>query len=404
MADSLAFRAEREFDEAYPSHSAVVERQKLWLPNENDRFSMGELHTAPSKVRTVIDPFLPAGCAAVLTGAGGTSKTGLNAVMAISIATDSPFFGHHVTPGSVLHISAEDRREMFHRHIYANSRHLNDLQLALVAERVYVKDVVGLGFTMTWTIDGHLQIAEDIGQLVEYAREIPDLRLITLDTLSRLNGGEETNEDLSVFVTAMERIARETGAAVLASHHAGKAQMRADANDQYAGRGGSALSDNARSVMHLSRLTVESNEVPSNAQELIAQGLLLRLSHVKSNYLKSADDLYFESVITPHAAQLRAFAPEFAGSDAKAVWEKLKTWFVMQTDVQYPTSTTIDTLGKEFGSRADKRRAIAWAADRNQLVELAHPHPKARRKHYYALPSVAFAEQARDYRSASDGE
>jgi RecA-family ATPase len=380
------------------------ERARLWFLDSADRFSMTELHTAPETMRTVINPLLPAGCAAIMTGAGGTSKTGLISVMAICVTANLPFFGHEVSAGSVLHISAEDRRENFHRHIYANSRHLSDLQLALIAERLYVKDTVGLGFKLTWSVDGRTLIADDVGQLIEYALEIPDLRLVTLDTLSRLNGGLETNEDLARFVEAMERIARETGASVLANHHTGKAQMRGDINDQYGGRGGSSLSDNARSVLNLARVTLDSTDVPSNGAELINEGLLLRLSHVKSNYFKAADDLYIERVPTAHAAELRSFEPQFASTDAKAVWEKLKSWFATQIEVQYPTTSTVETLGKEFGSRADKRRAIAWALDRNHLVELQHPHPKARRKNYLALPSAAFASESRDYRSASNGD
>ncbi len=401
---SFEKRAECELATVHRIGDPSDERLTLWKLAQSDRFSMAELHTAPAAMRTVIDPYLPAGCAVVLTGAGGTSKTGLISIMAISIAAELPFFGHAVTPGSVLHISAEDRREVFHRHVYSNSRHLTDLQLALIADRLYIKDTVGLGFSLTWSVDGRTCIADDVGQLIEYAMDIPDLRLISLDTLSRLNGGEESNEDLARFIEAMERVARETGATVMTSHHSGKQQMRADSNDQYAGRGGSALSDNARSVMHLSKLNADGNDVPSNGAEQIAQGRLLRLSHVKSNYLKAADDIYIERIVTAHAAQLCAFEPVFSNGDAKAVWEKLKSWFATQTEVKFPTGATVDTLPKDFGSRAEKRRALAWATDRNQLCELPHPNPKAGRKFYYALTSTIALESAREYRSGRDGE
>ena len=85
-------------------------------------------------------------------------------------AADMPFFGLNVMAGSVLHISAEDRRETFHRHVYTNSRGLTDLQLALIAERLHVKDCVGFGFKLTWSVDGRTLIADDVGQMIEYAK------------------------------------------------------------------------------------------------------------------------------------------------------------------------------------------------------------------------------------------
>jgi RecA-family ATPase len=376
----------------------------LWKSDPADRFSASELHEAPAPMQHVVSPYLPAGCAAILTGAGGTNKTGLMTVIAIHVCIGSDLFGSSVAPGSVLYVSAEDRRDALRRHVFANSRNYADLDRKRISQRLYVKDTVGFGFKLTRHIDGQTDVAGDIWQLIDYCGEIPDLRLVCLDTLSRLNGGEENNEDLARFVEAMERIGRETGAAVIATHHSGKAQMRADTNDQYAGRGGSALSDNARSVMHLSRLTVESANTPMNGGALIAEGRLLRLSHVKSNYARAAEDVYLERVATPHAAELREFLPEFSKADAGATWETLRSWLATQVEVKHPTCRTIDGLSSEFGSRAERRRAVDWALDRGHLVESPHPHPQGKRKTFFTLPVGAMPTSAEHYRRAKDGE
>ena len=376
----------------------------IWMPALEDRFSLTELDEPPLPMKFVVEPYLPAGCAAILTGAGGTNKTGLMTAFAIHTCTGAELFASKVTEGAALYVSAEDRRAVLHRHVFANSRLLTYTQRELVTARLHVKDTVGLGFHLTRHIDGQTDVAADIGQLVEYCNGIPDLRLICLDTLSRLNGGEENNEDLARFIEAMERIARETGAAVVASHHSGKAQMRADTNDQYAGRGGSALSDNARSVMHITRLTTDSNGVPSNGTALIAEGRLLRLSHVKSNYATAAADRYLERIITPHAARLVEFEAEFGKEDMASIWERVAGWMANQAEVRYPTARTLDTLGGEFGSRAERRRAISWALDRGRLIEAPHPDPQGKRKTFYALPSAVLSASAAAYRSATDGD
>lgn len=372
----------------------------VWSPAGNDRFNAIELTEPPPPQAFIVKPYLPSGCACVLTGAGGTSKTGLMVALAVSICTGEPFLGEHVTAGSVLIATAEDRRETLRRHVFANTRHLHDI--APVTTRLFVKDLVGLDAKMTRQIDGETLVAGDVADLIDFALTIPDLRLVVLDTLSRLNGGSEDNEGLARFVEAMERIARETGATVLAAHHTGKQQMRDQMGDQYGGRGGSALSDNARSVLHLARVTADTKPLPANASELIAAGRLLKLSHVKSNYASPADDVWLERRQTPHAARIEVFTATFGKPDTTAsTWTKLADWLTAQTEVTHPTKATLEALGREYGSRATIRAAIQFAIDRGHLIEHPHPHPTAGRKTFLAIVRPTTAA---DYRRASGGE
>ena len=373
-----------------------------WSPHPTDTFSVNELLDEPPAMQFVAAPYLPAGCAAIITGPGGSNKTGVMAVMSIAVCTGRPLFGSATMQGSVFYVSAEDRRQVFQRHMWANTRTLDEQQRQDVAANFHIKDVVGLGFKLTRHIEGQTCVADDIGALIDYAKSIPNLRLICLDTLSRLNGGDENNEDLARIVEAMERIARGTGAAVLIAHHTGKAQMRDDTNDQYSSRGGSALSDNARSAMNLTRVRKESKNAPINATAEIAEGRLLCLSHVKSNYAPTAADVFLERVATPHAAQLVEFAAEQSTGDLGAIWLRLKTWFATQTEVRFPNARSIDGLGPEFGSRSDRRSAIDWALDRGKLLECPHPEPQGRRKAYLKLRDTA--ADAESYRRSRDGE
>lgn len=359
-------------------------RLALWMPNADDRFSLQELTEPPPRKQFVAFPYLPDGCATIVTGAGQTGKSSFtNGLLAVSIAAGLELFGEPLDVGRVLIVSAEDRREDVLRHVYANTRHLSDRQLQRVTENLLVKDAVGSGFLLTRHTDGSTDTAPDVSQLIEYARDIEGLRLIVFDTLSRLNGGEESNEDLARFVSAMERVSVETGAATLALHHVGKAQMRDNANDQYSSRGGSALSDNARSVLNLTRVTADMKDAPTNAAELIAKGRLLRLSHVKSNYAAAASDRHMERAAD--SSRLVEFRPEFATNDAGTTWERVAAWMRTQNEVAYPTRGTLDGLGPSVGSRADVRRALQWAEDRGHLVEVPHPTPKGARKTFLKL-------------------
>ncbi len=369
------------------------EPSPFWTPSDEDQFSLAELIANPAPMDFVVHPYMPAGVATILTGAGGTNKTGLAVHFAVAICAGLELFGERIETGRVLIVSAEDRRAILQRHVWANTRDLSETELARVARNLFVKDVVGSGFKLTRHIDGQTETAIDVEKLIAFATEIAGLRLVVLDTLSRLNGGEETNEDLARFVESMERISVRTGATTLALHHSGKAQMRSDANDQYSGRGGSALSDNARSVMHVARITKDSLDAPSNADEVIREGRLIRLSHVKSNYAAQARDCFFERIVTPYAARLVPFRAVFGEDDPSAAWARIELWLATQKEVPYPTTSTIEGMVKLFGPRAGIRTALEWAHDRGRLIEKPHPKPHGRRRHYLAIPESAGLEE-----------
>jgi len=115
---------------------------------------------------------------------------------------------------------------------------------------------------------------------------------VWFDTASKYNGGEEnSNGDTARFIEALEIIAEITGAAVLVLVHTGKAR----GEDQYAARGASAFSDNARSVLVLAPLeprVIGQLENPGKAEKA-ERNDVLRLRHTKSNYAAKADDMYF---------------------------------------------------------------------------------------------------------------
>lgn len=390
-------------DAARGERSLAERLDWLWTAGTSDRFAMRELVEPPDPTRFVLPPYIPEGCPVVLTGAGGTSKTGLLCLMSIAICTGSGFLGQPAKAGRVLIVSAEDRREILRRHVWANTQHLCEEDRERVADRLYVKDAVGTGFKLTRHIDGQTTVADDLMRLVDYMSEAGPFDLIAFDTLSRLNGGEETNEDLSRIVEAMEYVSVETGASTIVVHHTGKGQTRADNNDQYSARGGSALSDNVRSVMHLARVVPSMTDAPINASDLIAAGRLLRLSHVKSNYADEAPTRYFERKPTPFAATLVPFQAEFLKGGSEGVWRRIALWMASQEDVPYPTRSTIESLGHAYGSRQAKRVAVDWAADRGLVREEPHPKPHGRLKTYLVLTATK-ETNAKEYLKASQGD
>lgn len=376
---------------------------RLWQPQPSDRFTVAELDEPPPPPRFTLWPYVPEGVPCLLQGAGGTSKTGLLAALAVGICTGRSMLGDVRAPGSVLIVSAEDRRDAIRRHLYSATRGRTPAELDMVAERLVIKDAVGLGVKLTRSVASELRISGDVSALCDFARTIPDLRLVVLDTLSRLHGGEETNEGLAAFVEAMEAICRRTRAATIAAHHTGKAQARSDMADQYGGRGGSALSDNCRSVMHLSAVTPETKGAPTNAADLIDEGRLVRLSLVKCNAIARSlvPDVYLERVVTEGAAQLRVFDAELGRPGIAATWGRIEAWMRdVGCSIAFPSQRAMAAEAQGAIprlTRAQVRDAITWAIECGRLVEAPHPSPKGALKTFVRLAPTA------DYEAVTRG-
>jgi hypothetical protein len=88
----------------------------------------------------------------------------------------------------------------------------------------------------------------EVDELAEALHRVaPKADHVIIETISRVTGGVESNAAMSVLVTACERLALLSKVAVTLVGHVGQNTARAGIADAYAGRGGSALGDNARS-------------------------------------------------------------------------------------------------------------------------------------------------------------
>ena len=355
-----------------------------------DRYTVAELMQQPPMARMAIDPFAPTYVVTGLTGAGGVGKGQFLAKTAVAKVLGQDFLGTPQEPGRVIIWTAEDRREDVLRAIHALVVQLSEFQRECLADGLIVKSTVGEGLKLTRRTNGDAHIAPEVTAFIEYAKQVPGVALVIIDTLSRVNGLEETNEGMSLNVEAGERIAVALEAGVVLTHHTGKAVMRAGVADQYTGRGGSSLADNARSMLHLGWVSADDNDAPTNAIDVIREGRLLRLSHTKANRTARHLDIFLERVLGPSGPWLREFRPEWNAAAATAsAWAKLASW-LRSGELNHPTAADVDNLpAREYGSRSERRKAVAWALDQGLLEEAAHPNPKGRRKTYLRLLDVA---------------
>ena len=211
-------------------------------------------------VGDVDQPAFPLGKVSILAGKGATGKTTLSAQLAIAVASGTgDWLGLAVNhPGRVLWILAEEdeaiaRRLVWHaakaagvfddagakRNLLAN---LRVVALAGTGQPAQLTDKEGKAIAFAHTLESELR---------KHEAEADPWRLVIVDPLSRFSGAENENDNASAtkVIESLERLAKASGAAVLACHHAGKGPREGDD----AIRGASALLDGARFGMTLAR-------------------------------------------------------------------------------------------------------------------------------------------------------
>ena len=184
--------------------------------NVFDTFLAGEV--SPSfATDDFVEDLLIAGQMSVVYGPSNSGKTFFATDMAAHVALGMPWRGRQVEQGGVLYIAAEGMWGIRNR-LVAFRQHY-DVQgtfpLAVLPQAVNMFDS-----------------DEDLERLVNtvhvLARDMGGLRLIVLDTLSRVAAGADENsaKDASIVVASADKLRALTGAHVMLIHHTGKDSAR----------------------------------------------------------------------------------------------------------------------------------------------------------------------------------
>lgn len=213
---------------------------------------------APVREYLIMD-FIPARIVGGIVARGGSSKTQYLLQLAVSVAAGIALCGHWTVQltGKVLMLLAEDDEGEIHRRLEAIVRQLalsgNHAALEIIAKNLHIKSMIGENNLMTTTAySGEVEGTDYIDRLIKTILMMGGVVLVVVDPVSRFRGGEEnSNEDATRFIEALERVRLATGATVLVAHHANKGSMSADEASSSAARGASAFTDGLRWQMNL---------------------------------------------------------------------------------------------------------------------------------------------------------
>lgn len=260
-----------------------------------DPYSVGigeMLDVEPPARRWLLDGLLPLEVVGLLAAGGGVGKSFLIQQLGIAVATGRPFLGLEVgEPGGVLILAAEDERDELHRRLHRivtrmqDDGDLNDGDLELLRERLFIASRVGENNRLTDEFERMIVRTGITDQIVALVDELPDVKLIVLDPVSRFRGGDENANDAATrFVEVVESLRSATGATVLLPHHVSKDGLRAGAEALSVEmlRGASALVDGVRWAAAMA--TLRKDAAKDYSIDPDDAGRYVRLDAVKNNY------------------------------------------------------------------------------------------------------------------------
>lgn len=211
------------------------------------------LETEPAPLDFVL-PGLLAGTVGSLVAPGATGKSFAALELLSQIATGKDFLGVGQYPtGFAAMLAAEDPANALHTRIKAIAGHLDSHERENFKANCLILPCLGQAGDL-------LDAGKTVADIEKVAR---GARLVVIDTLSRWHTGEENERrDAARVMRALERIAKNTGAAIIFLHHTSKAAaMNGDGDKQQSSRGSSVFVDEARWVAFLQTMTLNEAKV-----------------------------------------------------------------------------------------------------------------------------------------------
>jgi len=191
----------------------------------------------------------------VTVAAGGSGKTALTLTEAIAMATGKDILGTETLPRRVWVWNLEDPLEELQRRIAGICQHYNVKQEDF-ADRLYVNSGRDSKLLIADSERGEAALTPAVDEITHFINE-HSIDVIIVDPFvssHRLN--ENDNGQMDLVVKAWGQIADRGNCAVELVHHVRKAQPGQSASYGDA-RGASALTDAARHVRRLQRMTAE---------------------------------------------------------------------------------------------------------------------------------------------------
>lgn len=228
-------------------------------------------------------PGLVRGTVGAIIGPGGVGKSYWAMQLCLSIASGVDLTGLAPKVGRAIYFSAEDPEQI-------HAQRLRDMTRQ-APSRVVLGQALDLRLLMNLGVD-----LMDAGWFDQLLGEAQGRELVVFDTLTRFHNLDENSAlDMKRLMAQLERLAENSGAAVLFLHHTSKAAAVAGlGGTQQAARGSSVLVDNARWACFLAGMTQQEAKIKQVSQE--DRSSFVRWNISKQNYGCAVPDVWYQRV------------------------------------------------------------------------------------------------------------
>lgn len=281
--------------------------------------SILDLYQTEPKPREYVIPGLLPGRLGSIVSPGGLGKS----MMAIQLChlvagVDTLNFGQYPT-GRAVYLSAEDSQDILHERFFSIGSRMNQGQRELGAENIILEDLTAHTpdlFKSEW--------------LETIEKFCIDSRVLFIDTLRSFHSGDENDgSQMAVLVGNLRAIASKTGCAIVFLHHANKASMGGQGDEQQASRGSSVLTDNLRWQAFMVGMSREESNKFSDVYGAIGHDnrkMFVRFGLSKQNYGSPLKESWFKRGEGGVLIPIDLIEAEKTNGKKEANTEKNKEW------------------------------------------------------------------------------
>lgn len=232
---------------------------------------------------------LAAGTVGNITSPGATGKSFVALQMAMGVASkeaDNLLLNlANNNEGQVVIFNAEDPEIVIKQRLFSIGKHLSNNAHKKVKSNIQINSLIGQQPNIS-----------DVTFLEDVIKKCMGKRLVIFDTFTRFHQlNENDNSQMSQVVSYYEKIAHETGAAVLFLHHSSKgAVLGGQQAEQQSTRGASAITDNCRWQAYLQTMSIE--EAKKFGNDVLDRKRFVKFGGNKENYGLATAERWFERV------------------------------------------------------------------------------------------------------------
>ena len=320
-----------------------------------------DMDTPPVLDEVLIEDVMRRGDKMCVSGPSKSYKSFALVQLAIAVACGGKWFGWQCKKGRVLYINCELRGESFRKRVWS------------VCDKMEAADRRDVASNMdVWNMRGRTQPLETSKDHIIAQADRRGYDIVILDPIYKLFAGDENSaEDVSAFMLAMDELAMRLHASIVYCHHHSKgAKGGTSAQDRFSGSG--VFARDCDELVDISPLDLKDNDVTDWGFD--PRATAWRIETVIRDFApKPPLDAVFEHPVhvmdeTGYLSEFAIFSPQSAGGRARGEQRKeaqkknadeLETYCRRRYRVEPAETITAKELAEEF--EVSPKTIVSWA-------------------------------------------